>query len=273
MKIPQRRKPDEKDPWWDCLEILKLLKKQRKAWPFKKPVDPKKLNIPDYYETIVLPMDLGTVEERLYNQNYNNMSDFANDIRLIWSNAETFNGPNNDVTIAARQLRELFEKSFLAKEKGWRDPIPCTKRRQSRPDIFKRVFKHCSIQSYPPEDSLDDMKPTVPELPENPTLENPPDILLENIIPSLGDQSSDIIPPSLHSSVSSVHLRNPIKSISGSEMKPEPEPGLENICSPELNENSTMLEQAQELLEMYPQSAARQALGSDPTQLPTGVNV
>jgi len=136
------------------------------------------------------------------------------------------------------------------------------------PTSLKRVFKHCSIQSYPPEDSPDDMKPTVPELPEN-----PPDILLENIIPSLGDQSSDIIPPSLHSSVSSVHLRNPIKSISGSEMKPEPEPGLENICSPELNENSTMLEQAQELLEMYPQSAARQALGSDPTQLPTGVNV
>jgi len=90
--------------------MLQLLKKHRKSWPFKEPVDPKKLNIPDYYETIVLPMDLATVEKRLYGLSYTNMSDFANDIRLIWSNAETFNGPNNDITVIARQLRDLFEK-------------------------------------------------------------------------------------------------------------------------------------------------------------------
>jgi len=175
--IPQKRKPDDIDPWWDCLEILQILKKQRKAWPFKEPVDSKKLNIPDYYETIILPMDLRTVEKKLFEQSYNNMSDFANDVRLIWSNAETFNGPTNDITLLARQLRELFEKNFQAKENVRRvhiEILPCTKRRlKSRPAIFHRVFKNCSIPitPTPPEtsednsNSHDDRKPTVPDLP------------------------------------------------------------------------------------------------------------
>jgi len=193
-RVPLKRKSEDKNPWWDCLELLQLLKKQRKAWPFKEPVDPKKLNIPDYYETIVLPMDLRTIENKLYNQTYHNMSDFANDIRLIWSNAETFNGPTNDVTLLARQLRELFEKNFQAKEKLWReyfDSLPCTKRRlRSRPASYKRVFKNClknnnnhhhhhhhksstSTSLSPPithhhHRSVDD-QPTVPELPDQTT--------------------------------------------------------------------------------------------------------
>jgi hypothetical protein len=225
-------------------------------------VDPKKLNIPDYYDTIILPMDLGTVEKRLYNQNYNNMSDFANDIRLIWSNAETFNGPTNDVTIAARQLRDLFEKSFQVKETGWRESIPCTKRRlKSRPSIFKRVFKHCSIQSpLPPEDSpplpsdppLDDMKPTVPELPEN-----PPDILplLENTIPCLSDHAPDIILPSLENAIAEL----PPGNLRNSEISGDMKSGEENMTELTTMENSSsILDQAPDLL--------------DPT-LPTGVNV
>jgi hypothetical protein len=149
-KTPQKKKPDDKDPWWDCLEILQILKKHRKAWPFKEPVDVKKLNVPDYYEMIVLPMDLRTVEKKLYNQTYNNMTDFANDIRLIWANAETFNGPTNEVTLMARQLRQLFEKLFDTKEKQWREhyeTMPTTKRRlKNRPESFKTAFKNSTLK-------------------------------------------------------------------------------------------------------------------------------
>jgi len=150
QKHHKKKKPDDKDPWWDCLEILQILKKHRKAWPFKEPVDEKKLNVPDYYELIVLPMDLRTVEKKLFNQTYNNMTDFANDVRLIWANAETFNGPTNEVTLMARQLRALFEKLFASHEEQWREhyeTMPTTKRRlNNRPESFKAAFKNSSLK-------------------------------------------------------------------------------------------------------------------------------
>jgi len=147
---PPKRKPNEKDPWWDCLDLLKMLKIQKKVEPFKERVDPKKLNVPDYYETIVMPMELSTVERRLYIHMYTNMTQFANDIRLIWSNAETFNGPNNDITALAIKFRELFEQNFQQKEKAWREyysTLPYTRRRlKSRPVLIRKFFKHFTIK-------------------------------------------------------------------------------------------------------------------------------
>jgi len=95
-------------------------------------------------------MDLRTVEKKLFNQTYNNMTDFANDVRLIWANAETFNGPTNEVTLMARQLRALFEKLFASHEEQWREhyeTMPTTKRRlNNRPESFKAAFKNSSLK-------------------------------------------------------------------------------------------------------------------------------
>jgi hypothetical protein len=38
-----------------------MLKNHKTAWPFKEPVDPVALNIPNYFEIIKEPMDLQTV--------------------------------------------------------------------------------------------------------------------------------------------------------------------------------------------------------------------
>jgi len=93
-------------------------------------------------------MDLSTVEGKLQNQSYRNMSDFANDIRLIWSNTETYNGRDHLVTTMAHQLREIFEKVFENKEKYWREnfvKIPYTKRRLKRRP-YPSAFKNCTIK-------------------------------------------------------------------------------------------------------------------------------
>jgi hypothetical protein len=41
--------------------VLRQLMKHEHAWPFNEPVDPIKLEIPDYPLIIKNPMDLGTV--------------------------------------------------------------------------------------------------------------------------------------------------------------------------------------------------------------------
>jgi hypothetical protein len=45
----------------ECHRILVDLRKHQNAPPFNQPVDPKLLNIPDYFDVIKHPMDLGTI--------------------------------------------------------------------------------------------------------------------------------------------------------------------------------------------------------------------
>jgi hypothetical protein len=128
--------------------MVKNLKRHKYAWPFTEPVNPLRLNIPDYHIYVPLPMDLSTVEGKLLSQSYRNMSDFANDIRLIWSNTETYNGPDHLVTTMAHQLREIFERMLDHREKFWREylvKIPYTKRR-IKPRPYPSVFKNCTIK-------------------------------------------------------------------------------------------------------------------------------
>ena len=50
-----------------CTPVLKKLMEHEYGWIFNQPVDPVELKLPDYYETITQPMDLGTVKKKLEN--------------------------------------------------------------------------------------------------------------------------------------------------------------------------------------------------------------
>nr|GMC55607.1 transcription factor GTE8-like [Ipomoea batatas] len=49
------------------------------GWVFNEPVDPVKLNIPDYFTVIKHPMDLGTIKKKLASGQYSNPLDFLAD--------------------------------------------------------------------------------------------------------------------------------------------------------------------------------------------------
>ncbi|CAJ0912640.1 1729_t:CDS:2, partial [Entrophospora sp. SA101] len=62
-----------------CTNALKVLKRHPSAVPFLKPVDPIKLNIPDYPVIVKTPMDFSTVEKKLNNYEYKCAHDFEKD--------------------------------------------------------------------------------------------------------------------------------------------------------------------------------------------------
>ncbi|CAM9147228.1 unnamed protein product, partial [Ectocarpus fasciculatus] len=85
---------------------------------FGRPVDPVALNIPDYFEIVKRPMDLGSIRKRLENGIYRDWEDTAQDIRLTFDNAMLYNAKTDDVHQVAKQFKRDFEirfKSMLAK--------------------------------------------------------------------------------------------------------------------------------------------------------------
>lgn len=57
--------------------------------PFREPVDC--LEHPNYNQLIDTPMDLGTVREELFGNNYDDPTEFCKDMRTIFSNSKNYN--------------------------------------------------------------------------------------------------------------------------------------------------------------------------------------
>ncbi|XP_030763893.1 bromodomain-containing protein 3-like isoform X5 [Sitophilus oryzae] len=98
-----------------CNEILKELFSKKHcsyAWPFYKPVDAELLGLHDYHDIIKKPMDLGTVKEKMDNREYRSAQEFAQDVRLIFTNCYKYNPSDHDVVAMARKLQDVFEVKF-----------------------------------------------------------------------------------------------------------------------------------------------------------------
>ncbi|CAL9205660.1 unnamed protein product [Musa hybrid cultivar] len=99
-----------------CVVLLSKLMKHKYGWVFNKPVDAKALGLHDYYNIIKHPMDLGTVKSRLAKNWYKSPQDFAEDVRLTFCNAMTYNPKGQDVHVMAEQLLQVFEEHWPAIE-------------------------------------------------------------------------------------------------------------------------------------------------------------
>ncbi|KAA8542157.1 hypothetical protein F0562_023309 [Nyssa sinensis] len=100
-----------------CKTLLTRMMAHQFGWVFNTPVDVVKLNIPDYYNVIKHPMDLGTVKSKLLSGEYLSPIGFAADVRLTFSNAMTYNPSGSDVHIMAETLSKYFEVRWKPIEK------------------------------------------------------------------------------------------------------------------------------------------------------------
>ncbi|EEB14731.1 fetal alzheimer antigen, falz, putative [Pediculus humanus corporis] len=102
-------------------EALKKLVKQmqghKSAWPFMEPVDP--TEAPDYYKVIKEPMDLQTVELRINEKHYKNLSEFIGDVTKLFDNCRYYNSKESPFFRCAEGL----ESFFVQKVKGLREKI------------------------------------------------------------------------------------------------------------------------------------------------------
>ncbi|XP_027932508.1 transcription factor GTE9-like isoform X1 [Vigna unguiculata] len=138
----QKVKRQRVDRKWSvqCATILKSLMAHPYGWVFNNPVDPVALNIPDYFNIIKSPMDFGTIKAKLEKNDYSGTEDFADDVRLTFSNATTYNPPGNDVHMMAQALRKIFDRK-------WKDLVRKLKCEDERSRSESGTIKEASGRS------------------------------------------------------------------------------------------------------------------------------
>ncbi|KAL8125685.1 hypothetical protein AgCh_013084 [Apium graveolens] len=99
-----------------CGNILEALIKHPAAPGFCEPVDPVKLNIPDYFSVISKPMDLGTVRTKLQNNMYLTVVEFKDGVKLTFSNAMLYNPSGNFFHNNAMILDRIFNTKWKSLE-------------------------------------------------------------------------------------------------------------------------------------------------------------
>jgi E1A/CREB-binding protein len=93
-----------------CSPVLKKVMESDYGWIFNKPVDPVDLQLPDYFEVVKVPMDLGSVRKKLESGSaYREVKEFTDDVSLVFDNAILYNGPHSDVTEVAKKMKKMFE--------------------------------------------------------------------------------------------------------------------------------------------------------------------
>lgn len=95
-----------------CLELLKGLQTHQHGWVFNAPVDPIELNLPDYFDIIKNPMDLGTVQKKLDTSAYRSVDEFERDVNMTFDNAATYNREGSVVYAMAQELKAKFSEDY-----------------------------------------------------------------------------------------------------------------------------------------------------------------
>ncbi|CAH8568730.1 unnamed protein product [Dicrocoelium dendriticum] len=88
-------------------DVVGRLLKEKIVWPFTRPVDHERLNLPDYPRIVKHPMDLGTIKQRLNLKFYRSSSECIDDLFTMFRNCYIFNKPGDDVVAMAMKLEQI----------------------------------------------------------------------------------------------------------------------------------------------------------------------
>ncbi|PNY27003.1 Ankyrin repeat, bromo and BTB domain-containing protein [Tolypocladium capitatum] len=100
-----------------CADLLTRMLSGPGFWtrlvgPFKDPVEPVEDGVPDYFDKVKRPMDLGTVKSKMDRREYANEEDFLADVRQIFENCFTYWKKGDPMWVAGEKLQRTFEEKY-----------------------------------------------------------------------------------------------------------------------------------------------------------------
>lgn len=93
-----------------CDRMLDNLIDDENSEPFRHPIDEDEY--PDYDAFIVMPMDLNTVKENLRKDEYKSPERLRDDVELIFTNADLYEGYPRQVKTMLRKLTPVFNREM-----------------------------------------------------------------------------------------------------------------------------------------------------------------
>ncbi|KAI4799116.1 hypothetical protein KUCAC02_019237 [Chaenocephalus aceratus] len=89
-----------------------LYRQDPESLPFRMPVDPLLLCIPDYFDIVKNPMDLSTIKRKLDTGQYQEPWQYVDDIWVMFNNAWLYNRKTSRVYKYCSKLAEVFEQEI-----------------------------------------------------------------------------------------------------------------------------------------------------------------
>lgn len=142
-----------------CRALLDDLLRHEDGWVFEAPVDARALGLRDYYTSVADPMDLGTVLRRLERCRYNYPTAFADDVRLTFRNALTYNSKGDPVYESAAELSEIFEARWASIQAELPHPHPPDKDKLPRCPVAEKRDVNLGNADAAALDELDRLVP------------------------------------------------------------------------------------------------------------------
>ncbi|XP_042605786.1 CREB-binding protein-like isoform X5 [Cyprinus carpio] len=89
-----------------------LYRQDPESLPFRQPVDPMLLGIPDYFDIVKNPIDLSTIKRKLDTGQYQEPWQYVDDMWLMFNNAWLYNRKTSRVYKYCSKLAEVFEQEI-----------------------------------------------------------------------------------------------------------------------------------------------------------------
>lgn len=93
-----------------CKAVMDEISKRAISRMFNNPVDPELY--PNYKEIVSKPMDLGTVNKKLDDNQYSTVAEWKADVELIWSNSLVYNKSNPLLTTITKEMQDVYNKQI-----------------------------------------------------------------------------------------------------------------------------------------------------------------
>jgi hypothetical protein len=91
--------------------IMRMYDHHMNCGVFNEPVNPITLGLPDYFTIVDVPMDLGTVRQKLEAGKYTTVEELSADVCLVFHNALRYNPEGHPVHVAAGRMLDEYQSA------------------------------------------------------------------------------------------------------------------------------------------------------------------